>query len=72
MARTNAEMLEEVNEAIYKIMAGGQSYTIGSRTLTRADLGQLRKLKQELMAENAGDNGSSLFGDTYVAMFSGR
>ena len=33
-----AEMLEQVNSAISAVLAGGQSYKIGSRSLTRADL----------------------------------
>ena len=35
---TAAEMLQQVNEAITKVLIGGQSYQIGSRKLTRADL----------------------------------
>ena len=33
-----AEMLEQVNSAIAAVLSGGQSYKIGSRSLTRADL----------------------------------
>ena len=33
-----AEMLEQVNKAIAAVLVGGQSYKIGSRSLTRADL----------------------------------
>ena len=36
------EMLEQVNSAISAVLAGGQSYKIGSRSLTRADLAMLR------------------------------
>ena len=42
---STAELLGEVKTAIRKILIGGQSYQIGSRKLTRADLYQLRKLK---------------------------
>ena len=35
------EMLDGLNKAIYAITVGGQSYKIGSRSLTRADLKQL-------------------------------
>ena len=48
---TAAEMLQQVNEAITNVLVGGQSYQIGSRKLTRADLSMLRTLKKELQAE---------------------
>lgn len=35
---TPAELLEQVNKAITTVLVGGQSYRIGSRQLTRADL----------------------------------
>ena len=44
-------MLDAVEDAIVKVMAG-QSYSLGSRTVTRADLSELmdtrRELKQDL------------------------
>ena len=40
---TAAEMLQQVNEAITKVLIGGQSYQIGSRMLTRADLKRVRE-----------------------------
>lgn len=71
--RTPAEMLKEVNNAIYSIMVGGQAYSIGSRSLTRANLAELRSLKNELEAEaTRPEPCSTLFGDTYVAFFDGR
>lgn len=69
---TASEMLAEVNKAIYNVLVGGQSYQIGSRKLTRADLAQLYEMRDELTAEVAADDSSSLFGDTSVAIFSGR
>ena len=39
-----SEKLEEVNQAITKVLSGGQSYQMGSRRLTRADLGMLREM----------------------------
>ena len=36
-----------------KILLSGQSYTIGNRTLTRADLGAIRKTIADLEAELA-------------------
>lgn len=65
-------LLTEVNQAIRTVLLGGQSYKIGSRELTRADLGQLRALKSDLEAElNSGDSGD-LLSNTYVAFFDGR
>lgn len=40
---SNADLLTEVNMAIQKICIGGQSYQIGTKRLTRADLTQLYK-----------------------------
>lgn len=69
---TAADMLEEVDSAIFKVLVGGQSYKIGSRQLTRADLSMLREMKKELEAEVNRNEGSSLLDDTYVAFFDGR
>ncbi len=69
---TPQQMLDEVNRAIQSILLGGQSYKIGSRSLTRADLGLLRSLKNDLMAQIASDGSSDLFSDTVVAVFDGR
>lgn len=43
-------MLEEVNNAIVKVLQG-QSYSLGSRSVTRADLAELRDFRKELEAE---------------------
>ena len=67
---STAELLGEVKTAIRKILI--QSYQIGSRKLTRADLYQLRKLKEELEAEIAAEGDTSLLDNTYVAFFDGR
>ena len=69
---TAAEMLQQVNEAITNVLVGGQSYQIGSRKLTRADLSMLRTLKKELQAEVRAEGESSILDNTYVAMFDGR
>lgn len=45
---TNAQLLAKTQEAINQILVTGQSYEIGPRKLTRADLGQLMKLKESL------------------------
>lgn len=65
---TNAEMLSEINQAILMILRGGQSYMIGSRKLTRADLSELYKMRKELESQEvASDKGSGFFDDCYVA-----
>ena len=65
---TNAEMLYEINNAILTILRGGQSYMIGSRKLTRADLSELYKMRKELESQEvASDKGSGFFDDCYVA-----
>lgn len=69
---TPKEQLKNVNDAIYSILVGGQSYKIGSRSLTRADLAQLRAMKKELEAEVTANDNTDYFGDTYVGVFDGR
>lgn len=69
---TTADMLQKVNEAIVAIAVGGQSYKIGSRSLTRADLKQLYTIKNDLTAQLAAENSGSLLDDCYVAYFDGR
>lgn len=68
---SNEELLKQVKKAISKVMTGGQSYQIGSRSLTRADLGMLRQLKNELTAA-VNEESSNLMDSTYVAFFDGR
>ncbi|MCD8294670.1 MAG: peptidylprolyl isomerase [Clostridia bacterium] len=69
---TPAQMLEEVNNAIYNILVGGQSYKIGTRQLTRADLSELYTMKNDLTAQVAADGSTGLLDDTYVAVFDRR
>jgi hypothetical protein len=45
------QRLAEVNAAISAILAGGQSYKIGTRSLTRADLSMLYQMRNEIAAE---------------------
>lgn len=67
------DMLENVNSAIMAITVGGQSYKIGSRSLTRADLKQLYALRKDLMAEAQAETGNTgFFEDCYVAIFDRR
>lgn len=69
---TTGELLTEVEAAIQKILVGGQSYKIGSRSLTRADLSLLLKTRNDLSAQVAAEGDTGLFADTYVAFFEGR
>lgn len=67
------EQLAEVNQAISAIMRTGQSYTIGSRSLTRASLPDLYKMQADLEAKIAAEeNNSPLFSNCTVAFFEGR
>ena len=68
---TNEEQLVEIDNAISSILRTGQSYKIGSRTLTRADLGTLRAMRKDLLAASE-DNGTDLFSNTFVAVFDRR
>ena len=67
-----AEQLAEVNKAISAVLVGGQSYTIGSRSLTRADLKLLKEMREELEAQIRTDAAGHLLDNTYVAHFTGR
>ena len=69
---TAKEMLTEVNHAIYAVLVGGQSYEIGTRQLTRADLNLLYNMKNDLTAQIAAEGSTSLIDDTFVAVFEGR
>ena len=64
---TVREQLENINEAIYNILSGGQSYKIGSRSLTRADLATLIAERNRL--ESQLDGGGSLLAGAYAADF---
>lgn len=68
---TAQELLEQVDQAIVNITVGGQSYKIGSRQLNRADLKTLYDIKNDLMAQVAGDT-PGLLDDCYVAVFDRR
>lgn len=67
-----SDMLKEVDNAIISVLSGGQSYKIGSRSLTRADLNMLNQMKTNLQSQIASESNSSLFGNTYVSVFEGR
>lgn len=69
---SNRELLAHVDAAIQSVLVGGQSYKLGNRSLTRADLSLLRQMRGELLAqENAGADGGLLPG-TAAAYFEGR
>ena len=70
--KDKTELLGQVNAAIKTILVGGQSYKIGSRSLTRADLAMLNSLRDDLEAQIAADDSGPLLGRTYVAFFDGR
>jgi len=72
MLMSTPELLQEVNNAIYKIAVAGQEYKIGSRYLKRADLKELYKIRNDLMAQEAAENQTSFFDDCYVAVFDKR
>lgn len=69
---TAAEMLAEVKKAIYTVLVGGQSYSIGSRSMTRADLALLKSMRDDLEAQTAIGENTGLIDNTYVAVFDGR
>ena len=65
-------LLSEVNKAIATVMVGGQSYKIGSRSLTRANLTELRNLRADLAAQVEDQGTTDFFRNTYAAFFEGR
>ena len=67
-----AELLEQVNKAIAAVLVGGQSYKIGSRSLTRADLSMLKAMRDDLEAQVAAGTPSHFLDRTFVAYFDGR
>jgi len=70
---TPRQRLAQVDEAITAVLYGGQSYKLGSRALTRADLAQLRALRDDLAAQAAQeDSGETLIPGVYAAYFEGR
>lgn len=70
--QTVAQRLQEVDAAIHAILLGGQSYKLGTRSLTRADLALLRQMRDDLAAQLQAEEDGSLFGRTVVAVFDGR
>ena len=71
MSDTKTE-LAEVRKAISTIHAGGQSYKIGSRSLTRADLQTLYARENELESKLAEEQGGGGIGRSAAAAFFDR
>lgn len=70
---TTAQMLQAVNQAIHDVSVGGQNYRLGSRSLTRANLSELKNLRNQLLQEQAQNaNNADFFANTSVAVFEGR
>lgn len=69
---TTESLLAEVKKAIKTVLIGGQSYKIGTRQLTRADLSELRAMKSDLEAELSSADDGNLFNNTVVAVFDRR
>lgn len=65
-------MLVEVNKAIQAVLLGGQSYKLGSRSVTRADLALLRQMRDDLESQLSQGEESLLMPDVVVAVFDGR
>lgn len=72
MSNDPKEMLEQVNKAISAVLMGGQSYKIGSRQLTRADLAMLKSMRDDLEAQLGAGKSGQLLDRTFVAVFDGR
>lgn len=71
MAKLAEEQLIEVNQAISKILVGGQEYKMGSRSLTRADLNTLLNMQRDLQTQIANQD-AGLMDNTYLGVFEGR
>ena len=70
--QTLAQRLLEVETAIHAVLLGGQSYKLGSRSVTRADLALLRQMRDDLAAQMQTEENGRLLGGVVVAVFEGR
>ena len=70
--QTLAQRLLEVDTAIHAVLLGGQSYKLGTRSVTRADLARLRKMRDDLAAQLQTEENGNLLGGVVVAVFEGR
>lgn len=69
---TIAQRLLEVDTAIHAVLLGGQSYKLGTRSVTRADLALLRQMRDDLAAQLQTEDNGNLLGGVVVAVFEGR
>ena len=70
--QTLAQRLLEVDTAIHAVLLGGQSYKLGTRSVTRADLALLRQMRDDLAAQLQQEDNGNLLGGVVVAVFEGR
>ena len=70
--QTIAQRLLEVDTAIPAVLLGGQSYKLGTRSVTRADLALLRQMRDDLAAQLQTEDNGNLLGGVVVAVFEGR
>lgn len=69
---TPEELLNQVNESIVNSTAA-VSYKVGSRSVTRSSVSELKRLRADLMQEIAANNAdNSLMAGVSVAVFDGR
>ena len=68
---TVEERLLEVNDAISRVLVGGQAYKLGTKSLTRADLSTLLDLQGDLQSQLA-NRDTNLMDNTYLGVFEGR
>jgi len=57
---SSEDLLKLVDYAIAQILGGSQSYSIAGQQYTKADLGELRRWRRELIAEIDEDDGQSI------------
>ena len=68
--QTLAQRLLEVDTAIHAVLLGGQSYKLGTRSVTRADLALLRQMRDDLAAQlQQEDNGNGFVKDAAALFF---
>jgi len=53
MAKTNAELLDEVEDAISRILTGGQDVSLSDKRLINARLDTLYKMRDDLLVKIA-------------------
>ena len=70
--QTLAQRLLEVDTAIHAVLLGGQSYKLGTRSVTRADLALLRQMRDDLAVQLQQEDNGNLMGGVVVAVFEGR